>query len=74
MLNRDAINRANALILERLAGVPANLGLPSPGTAGESDPNVSQSCDDARSAADSTSRSSLAPQQAGAVLRLVWSA
>jgi hypothetical protein len=62
-----ARERDNAMILERLAGVPA-----TPAPAVEPDP--SQPCDGGRSAAGSTLRSDRAPRPVGPVLRLVWCA
>lgn len=72
-MSSEAIKRANAAILERMAGVPANPYCEADETA-EGNPFVSPSCGDARLAEDSTSRSDRAPQPVAPKLRLVWCA
>lgn len=68
-----AIKRVNAAILERLAGVPANLELPTTEIVGRS-LNISPSCGDARSEPGSSAQSDPVPQANGRALRLVWCA
>ena len=69
----DAIRRANAAILERMAGMPAIPATPE-SRSDPTNPNISPSSDDARSLADSTLQSNPPPRRSAPALRLVWCA
>jgi len=70
----DAITRANAAILERMAGAPMTPATPQ-AIADPMNPNVTtRPCDAVCSAADSNTQSGRAPQRGEPHLRLVWCA
>lgn len=69
----DAIRRANAAILQRIAGMPMQSGTPE----SASDPRNLQAtlpCDTQYSTEVATEQSSPAPRRDASVLRLVWRA
>jgi hypothetical protein len=69
---RRALQRANAMILEKIMGVPAQAGTPDT-EADSRNPNaVSRSFGVGHSAEDSSVGSGRAPRQVAPALRLVW--